>query len=159
MTRMKLPVGAVLILFNLSALAAGEDEEASPLTRIALGSCARQKEPQPIWDSVVKARPDLFLFLGDNIYGDSRDMDVLRAKYAQLAEKPGFQKLRAACPILAVWDDHDYGADDAGAEYPMKVESQKLFLDFFGEPADSSRRRREGIYDANFSGRRGAACR
>ena len=110
MTRMKLPVGAVLILFNLSALAAGEDEEASPLTRIALGSCARQKEPQPIWDSVVKARPDLFLFLGDNIYGDSRDMDVLRAKYAQLAEKPGFQKLRAACPILAVWDDHDYGA-------------------------------------------------
>jgi alkaline phosphatase D len=152
---MKQAVGAFLILFNLFVLAAVEAKEDSPLTRIALGSCARQTEPQPIWDSVVKAKPDLFLFLGDNIYGDSRDMNVLRAKYAQLAEKSGFQKLRTACPIFAIWDDHDYGANDAGAEYPMKVESQKLFLDFFGEPANSSRRRREGIYHAILFGPQG----
>ncbi len=47
---------------------------------------------------------------------------------------------------------HDYGADDAGAEYPMKAESQKLFLDFFNEPSDSLRRQREGIYDASVFG-------
>jgi alkaline phosphatase D len=140
----------VSLLWNLSTAVA--DEASVPLTRIALGSCARQNQPQPIWDSVVAAQPDVFLFLGDNIYGDSRDMNVLRSKYAQLAAKPGFQKLRATCPILATWDDHDYGADDAGAEYPMKVESQTLFLDFFQEPANSPRRQREGIYDATVFG-------
>jgi hypothetical protein len=64
---MKQTVGAFLIFFNLFVLVAVEAEADSPLTRIALGSCARQKEAQPIWDSVVKAKPDLFLFLGDNI--------------------------------------------------------------------------------------------
>lgn len=128
------------------------DDSNPPLTRIALGSCARQNKPQPIWDTIVAAKPDLFLFLGDNIYGDSQDMSVLRAKYEQLASKPGFKKLRETCPILATWDDHDYGADDSGADYPMKVESQKLFLDFFNEPVDSPRRQREGIYDAKVFG-------
>ncbi len=123
-----------------------------PKTRIALGSCARQNQPQPIWDTIVGAQPGLFLFLGDNIYGDSKDMNVLRERYALLAAKPGLQKLRDTCPILATWDDHDYGADHAGVEYPMQVESQKVFLDFFKEPTDSPRRQREGVYDAKLFG-------
>ena len=77
------------------------------MTRIALGSCARQGQPQPIWDAVVDSSPDLFIFLGDNIYGDTTDMRVLRRKYGQLAAEPGFQRLTRTCPILATWDDHD----------------------------------------------------
>ena len=116
------------------------------LTRIAFGSCARQDKEQPIWDSVLATRPDLFVFLGDNIYGDTRDMSELRRKYAQLAAKPGFRKLRASTPVLAIWDDHDYGENDAGADYPMKEQSRQIFLDFWEEPADSPRRSRNGIY-------------
>jgi alkaline phosphatase D len=51
-------------------------------------------------------------------------------------------------PILATWDDHDYGEDDAGAEYPMKEASRRIFCDFWEEPASSPRRTRDGIYDA-----------
>lgn len=145
-------VAAAVLLFSACQVTSPAAADDQLLTRIALGSCARQNSPQPIWGTIVAAGPDLFLFLGDNIYGDSRDMNVLRSKYAQLDAKPGFQTLRATCPILAIWDDHDYGADDAGAEYPMKVESQKLFLDFFKEPAGSPRRQREGIYDAKTFG-------
>jgi alkaline phosphatase D len=123
-----------------------------PLARIAFGSCARQDQPQPIWEAVVASRPQLFLFLGDNIYADTEDMDVMRSRYAQLDAQPGFQKLKATCPILATWDDHDYGADDAGAEYPMKRESQQVFLDFFGVALDSPRRAREGVYHAEVFG-------
>ncbi|MCB1120941.1 MAG: alkaline phosphatase family protein [Verrucomicrobiae bacterium] len=130
-------------------------DESTPLTRIALGSCARQNLPQPIWEPILASEPDLFVFLGDNIYGDSEDMEVLRRKYAQLDAKPGFQKLRQSIPILATWDDHDYGKDDAGFEYPMKVESQKLFLEFFEEPEDSPRWNRPGIYDAKIFGPKG----
>lgn len=116
---------------------------------LAFGSCANQTKQQLIWQAVVASQPDLFLFLGDNIYGDTEDMNVLRARYAQLAHNPYYQRLLAHIPVIATWDDHDYGGNDAGAEYPKKAESKQIFLDFFGEPADSERRlRADGIYTA-----------
>jgi len=123
-----------------------------PLTCIAFGSCAKQDKPQPIWEAVLAKKPDLFVFLGDNVYGDTRDMNVLRGKYALFAGKPGFQRLRASTPTLAIWDDHDFGEDDAGADYPMKEESRRIFLDFWKEPADSPRWSRDGIYTAQLHG-------
>ncbi len=123
-----------------------------PLTRIAFGSCAKQDKPQPIWDAVVEMKPQLFVFLGDNIYGDSIDMDVLRAKYTLLANQPGFQKLRQSCPVVGTWDDHDFGADDAGADYPMKRESQQVFLDFFEVSKNDPRRQQEGVYSSSLFG-------
>ncbi len=122
------------------------------LTRIAFGSCAKSDKPQPIWDAVLAAEPDLFIFLGDNVYLDTRDPEVMRQKYAELAGQPGYQRLKASVPILAIWDDHDYGENDAGADYPMKEESRRQFLDFFGEPVDSPRRTRDGIYTAQVFG-------
>ena len=123
-----------------------------PPARIAFGSCANQDKPQPIWDAVVATKPDYFLFLGDNIYADTRDMAVMQAKYELLGKQPGYQRLKRTCPILATWDDHDYGANDAGAEYPKKKESQQLFLDFFGVPKGDPRRRQEGVYNAQVFG-------
>lgn len=123
------------------------------LTRIAFGSCLHQDKPQPIWDAVLASEPELFIFLGDNIYGDSDDPAVLAAKYAQLAAVPGFRRLRERAAVLAIWDDHDYGRNDAGAEYPMREASRELFMDFWQEPADSSRRTQpDGIYTASVFG-------
>jgi alkaline phosphatase D len=126
--------------------------EPQVLTRIAFGSCAHQDKPQPIWDRVNAWSPELFLFLGDNIYGDTDDMAVMRAKYDRLQKKPGFRTLRRQSRIMAIWDDHDYGRNDAGREYPMKAESKQVFLDFWGEPADSPRRAREGNYTSAMFG-------
>jgi alkaline phosphatase D len=117
--------------------------------RICFGSCANQNKPQPILRDVVSRQPDLFIYLGDNIYGDTEDMSVLRAKYEKLGTKPEFQALRAAVPTLAIWDDHDYGANDSGKEYRPAAESRDIFLDFWREPQDSSRRQHPGIYHAH----------
>jgi alkaline phosphatase D len=97
----------------------------------------------------------LFAFLGDNIYGDTEDMDVMRTKYALLASQPGFRKLKETCPVVGTWDDHDFGANDAGAEYPKKRESQQVFLDFFGVPKGDPRRTQEGVYSAHVYGPEG----
>ncbi|MDX2361729.1 MAG: alkaline phosphatase D family protein [Crocinitomicaceae bacterium] len=120
------------------------------LTKIAFGSCGHQDHPLPIFNVIAQHRPDLFVFLGDNIYGDTRNMDVLRGKYEQLAAKPSYQKLKESIEIIATWDDHDYGENDAGAEYPLKKESKEVFLDFFDEPANSERRKREGVYTSSY---------
>jgi len=125
------------------------------VTQIAFGSCVHQDKPQPIWDTVVQQKPDLFIHLGDNIYGDSRDMEVLRGKYNKLLSQPGYQKLRKTSRVLGTWDDHDYGADNSGSEYPMRAESQKVFAEFIGAPADSPIRKRPGIYDAHVFGPEG----
>jgi alkaline phosphatase D len=147
--KVPLLVGVIAVAFSATQALSQNDK---PLSRIAFGSCARQDRPQPIWDTIVKAKPDLFLFIGDNIYADTTDIEVMRTKYAQLRAIPGYQRLLKSCPVLAVWDDHDYGANDSGADYPKRVESQQVFLDFFDEPVNSPRRKREGIYDAKVFG-------
>lgn len=128
-----------------------------PLTRIAFGSCADQDKPLPIFDTIAAAKPELLLLIGDNIYADldkSRKVtpEVIREKYETLGKLPGFQKLKATCPILATWDDHDLGKNDAGAEFPLKDESQKLFLDFFGTGPTDPRRNHKGVYSAAIFG-------
>lgn len=136
-------------------LPAPEPSGDAPLQRILFGNCLNQKHPQPIWKALLAAEPQLFLFLGDNIYADTQDMNVLRAKYQELADQPGYQQLRRMCPIMATWDDHDYGLNDTGGDYPMKRESQAAFLDFFGVPADSPRRQQEGVYSSRIFGPEG----
>ena len=141
-----------LVLLPTLAFAQGTPPADEPIQRIAFGSCVRQERPAPIWNTVVDSRPEVFLFIGDNIYGDTEDMRVMRDKYATLGAMTGFRSLRQTCPILATWDDHDFGVNDGGAEYPKRVQSQQEFLDFFGVPADSPRREREGVYSAGIYG-------
>ena len=133
-----------LILFYFSNICCQAEEV---ITSIAFGSCLKETRTQPIWESVIDSKPDVFVLLGDNIYGDTRDMDKLREKWKRFGVIEGFQKLRSNSRLLAIWDDHDYGENDAGAEYPAKFESQKIFLDFLNEPEDSKRRKSPGIYD------------
>jgi alkaline phosphatase D len=135
-------------VIGFAAVHAADLDPARPVTRIAVGSCIRQNRPQPIWDAVSRFQPDVLLLLGDNIYADTEDMAEMRAKYDALAANPGFAPLRRAVPIIAVWDDHDYGVNDGGREYPRRRESQQVFCDFFGAPADSPLRKQEGIYRA-----------
>jgi len=130
--------------------------------RIAFGSCAKQWEHQPIWNALRDAEPDIFLFVGDAVYGDWHGDEPfvptessLWADWNRLGEKPEFAAVRRQVPFMATWDNHDYGTHDGGAEFPLKDMTQKQFLDFFGEPEDSVRRTRPGIYDARILGPEG----
>jgi alkaline phosphatase D len=116
------------------------------ISRLALGSCMKQDRPVPILRTVMDWEPELFIWLGDNIYGDTHDMNVLEARYQQLAAKPLFAALRAKTPMVATWDDHDYGLNDAGSDYTKKEESKEIFLRFWNEPEESERRQRPGIH-------------
>jgi alkaline phosphatase D len=153
--QLPVPIRAAAILLLLLASLRAEEADPALLTRIAFGSCANHNAAQPIWDAVLAAKPDLFIFAGDNIYADTKDMQVMREKYAMLGAKPGYQKLLETTPVLATWDDHDYGVNDGGATYPKREESAQIMLDFFGVPADSVRRKRLGVYGARVYGPQG----
>ena len=132
------------------------------VTRIAFGSCAKQWEPQPIWNTVASARPDLFLFTGDAIYGDwhgdkpfTPTAESLQADWGRLAAIPEFAAIRKQVPFMATWDNHDYGSHNGGVEFALKEMTKQQFLGFFGEPEDSTRRQTPGIYDARIFGPEG----
>ena len=125
-------------------------EEKTAVTRIAFGSCGYQDEPQPVLALAAEQKPDAFIFLGDNIYGDTDEMDTLRAKYNRWGAKEEYKNLENTTKIFATWDDHDFGRNDAGKWYPFKNESKEIFLKFFKEPAESDRRKHEGIYKAEY---------
>jgi alkaline phosphatase D len=118
--------------------------------KIAFGSCAKQYHELFIFDTVLTHQPDLFVFLGDNIYGDTENMDTLKMKYEQLNSKKSFKNLKNNVPIIATWDDHDFGLNDGGKYYCKKEESKQLFLDFFQEPKNSERRKHAGIYTSYY---------
>lgn len=136
-----------MAIFALSAVGTvyGVDE-----IRIAMGSCADEKKRQPIWEAVVATQPDAFVFLGDNVYADTEDMEKMRKSYEMLGEKPSYQTLLETCPVYAIWDDHDYGVNDGGAEYPMREGAEAEFHRFFKTPADAASRSRPGIYDVDY---------
>jgi len=134
-------------------------ESGDVIHKIAFGSCFDPKKQQSaIFSGILKHQPDVFIFLGDNIYGDTADMEVLKKKYAALGAVEGFQKTRDATTLLATWDDHDFGINDGGKSYKMRDESQEIFLDFFNDPDDSPRRDRQGIYASYLFGPKGKAC-
>lgn len=133
-----------------------------PVHRVAFGSCAKHWQPQPIWDAIIARNPDFFIFAGDNIYADTDGKTAwlvnkgqLTGEWNRLADKPEFQRARAAMPFLAIWDNHDYGSHAGGGEFPVKQESKECFLTFFGEPKDSPRWQRSGIYDSKIIGPEG----
>lgn len=134
----------------------------APVQRVAFGSCAKHWQPQPIWDAIIARKPDFFIFAGDNIYADTDGKTAwlvskgqLTGEWNRLADKPEFQRARAAMPFLAIWDNHDYGSHAGGGEFPVKQDSKECFLTFFGEPKDSPRWQRSGIYAARIIGPEG----
>lgn len=132
------------------------------ISSIAFGSCFDPRKVKnqevSIFDAILKHQPDVFVFLGDNIYGDTADMDLLRKKYAELEAVESFRKLRDKTTLLATWDDHDYGINDGGKSYSKREDSAEIFLDFFKVPEDSPSRKRAGIYGSHTFGSAGKTC-
>ena len=125
------------------------------LTRIAVASCRSQEEAAPILEALLDREPDLLLNIGDNVYGDvwsfSPDMEELFQAYSELSEQDDFQRLASAVPIMATWDDHDYGLNDGGGSYYGKYGSEAIFETYWGMD-DHPIADRDGIYYSQMFG-------
>ena len=113
---------------------------------LGFGSCITEKRDQPIWKAIEKENINEFFFMGDNVYGDTKDglLDGMRASYDK--QKQMFPDWLFDKKLNAIWDDHDYGKNDGGYEYPLKKEAERLFLEFWNVDAEDPRHEREGIY-------------
>lgn len=122
------------------------------IEKICFGSCSLEDDAQPILYKVVGKKTDVYAAIGDNVYGDTRDMAVLQKAYDMLGAKPEFINLCHHADVIAVWDDHDYGENDAGINYPFKAESKEIFMKFWNVDKTSDRNDHEGIYTSYYYG-------
>jgi len=113
---------------------------------IAFGSCNNQVLPNTFWPEIKKNNPDVWIWGGDVIYSDTEDMAYLERNYLKQKSNVEYSNFSKDIEILATWDDHDYGVNDGGFEYPKKAEAQQLFLDFIDVPKNDERRKQEGVY-------------
>ncbi len=118
------------------------------LTTIAFGSCNKVTEPQPLWSEIVDQQPDLWVWLGDNIYGDTTNMAVMHQEYQKQLQQPDYQKLLASTSVLGIWDDHDYGINDGGKYFAQKEASRDLMLEFLSVAPSRPVWSREGGYQS-----------
>ena len=137
-----------IYFFSCEANKVTESKVSTPKTGLKIGfaSCLHQNKPMPIFETIKTENFDLFLMMGDNVYGNSDSEDLKELRLAYKKQEQNFKKLNLGFPFEAVWDDNDYGLGDGGKEYQLKESSKKLFLDFWDVPADDPRRKREGIY-------------
>jgi alkaline phosphatase D len=163
---------AVLLTINLSAcnqnivdktVQIEEQAQSNVLTEIAFGSCTNEDAPQPLWNTIASSKPQIFLYLGDNVYADVSGKkrhrlatkQTFKDSYQKLANNPDFDAFRKQVPIFAGWDDHDTGMNDGGRDNPVLPMAKKFWLDFFKIPMDSPVRTRAGIYDSKIIGKQG----
>ncbi|MCX7978477.1 MAG: alkaline phosphatase family protein [Bdellovibrionaceae bacterium] len=119
---------------------------------IAVGSCADQNQPQIFWESIQAQKPNLFLFIGDNIYASRPEQRPFRREYQKLNDQPAFRAFRKEVPIMAIWDDHDYGLNDGGADNPEKDEARAEFLRQWPYVRDSISLTQGGLYHVKYIG-------
>lgn len=111
------------------------------LTRILLASCNDEEKESPALAQLAEEDADLFLMIGDNVYGDrdGRDyvnnqpeLEELRESFAEFAERAEFQTVRAKFPMMVAWDDHDYGANDGGKNFAFREFAELIHETFWG---------------------------
>lgn len=104
---------------------------------IAFGSCARiQLYPeQPVFDAVAAMEPDLFLWLGDNIYADSDSETAYSALYSRQRNVSNLVPLLRSVPQLAIWDDHDFGYNNSDRHSTSKEMTHRLFNRWWANPS------------------------
>lgn len=117
-------------------------DASKPLTRILVASCLDEEKPDSAaMRSLAGESADLFLMIGDNVYGDrdgpayvnnQAELNELRASFSDLAAREDFKAVRAKFPMMVAWDDHDFGANDAGRDFPFRRLAERIHERFWG---------------------------
>ncbi|TKJ34469.1 MAG: hypothetical protein CEE38_18155 [Planctomycetes bacterium B3_Pla] len=109
-------------------------EKRSGIVRVGFGHSLIGPGRQTTWRSIAEKKPDLFILMGDNIYSNTTEAAKQRRMYLQFRADPHFRAFAATTPIYAIWDDHDYGANNSDRTQRGKDRSLKTFNEIWANP-------------------------
>lgn len=117
---------------------------------LATGSCAYINEQQydrpgtpyggeyEIFEAIQSAKPDLMLWLGDNMYLREPDWNTwtgITKRWTHTRSLKEMQPLLASAHNYAIWDDHDYGPNNSDRGFWNKNNTLKAFELFWANPS------------------------
>ena len=127
---------------------------ATGLLRVAFGSCSKvsQYKTGPIYSAIATEKPDMALFVGDNSYfivgdgsdnhfstsgpvGDWTSMEGMLHRHLMTRVHPELQAMFRTVPSYAVWDDHDYGPNNADRTFELREEATHAFRQMWANPS------------------------
>lgn len=112
-----------------------------------IGSCAYTNDPtfdrpgspygqgNEIFKIIADDPSQFMLWLGDNIYlreADWTSKSGIYYRYSHFKSMPEIQDLWKGKHHYAIWDDHDYGPNDADRSFVNKSIALQAFKDFWG---------------------------
>lgn len=135
--------------YNFKTQARWLKHERPPDINIVAGSCARigkkthnelgdLRGKYEIFNQMAAEQPEMVLWLGDNLYFRRRESSSpvgMARRYRHNRQLPFLQKLLQTGSHYAVWDDHDYGSDDADGSFEFKDSSLDLFKRYWANPS------------------------
>lgn len=122
--------------------------------RIAFGSCSKvsQFKGGPVYQAIADESPDLAIFVGDNSYfivgdgtknhfgtrgpiGDWNSPEGMLSRHLQTRVHPDLARLFRTVPCYGIWDDHDYGPNNADREFELREEAFRIFRQMWANPS------------------------
>ena len=88
--------------------------------------------------SLAKAKPDVMVWMGDNVYMREPDWNSrsgMLKRFSHTRALPELQPLLASTVNYAIWDDHDYGPDNANRSWWGKETSLEVHKLFWCNPS------------------------
>ncbi len=122
----------------------GKGQQQNGKLNIAVASCMDDylSNHFSIWDTLAKKNPEYLLLIGDNVYGDKSgkdnfhkeaDPETLWKRYIDIRLTLPLYFQEKLIPVHALWDDHDYGANNSGRDYQHKEASKEIFDAFMAQ--------------------------
>lgn len=112
--------------------------------KFSIASCMydEYQEQDFIWKLLEKDSPDVALMIGDNVYIDTgiyRKMSVspyhIWKRWFETRKKLTFYYFKKLIPQMSMWDDHDYGVNNGGIDFPHKDIAKKALFGFLPRPS------------------------
>jgi alkaline phosphatase D len=127
-----------------------------PRVTLAMGSCAYLPDPLPfehwafqmllngpwgdtyhIFDRLAAKRPDMMVWLGDNLYLRPQDVAMpqgMARRYWLHRGHPALQSLLRSTHHVALWDDHDMGWNNSDRHFWGRRVTTDLFKRYWANP-------------------------
>lgn len=114
------------------------------------GSCSYINEPlydrpgkpyggdSSIFETMANTQAAFHVWMGDNWYTREVDFESpwgMNYRASHDRSQKVIQKFMASMPQYAIWDDHDYGPNDAGKSFILKKESREIFKNYSTNPS------------------------
>ncbi|AZZ35850.1 hypothetical protein CIK05_03225 [Bdellovibrio sp. qaytius] len=122
------------------------------MPKLAIVSCASdffRSASKTMWSSLKIQNPDLIFFIGDTCYADQASDGTplgFWQRYVETRNRLGLYRHQVLTPILASWDDHDFGKNNSDGSFKHKKFMLELFKTFWLFPEEKNYRRDMGVY-------------